>query len=53
MKKKIISAIIVAACTIGITGFSWKEYNRYEPLQEVVTVELGDCLLYTSDAADD
>lgn len=42
MKKKIISAIIVAACTIGITGFSWKEYNRYEPLQEVMTVELGD-----------
>ena len=42
MKKKIISAIIVAACTIGITGFAWKEYNRYEPLQEVTTVELGD-----------
>lgn len=42
MKQKIISALIVAACTVGITGFAWEEYNRYEPLQDKVVVELGE-----------
>jgi uncharacterized membrane protein YgcG len=42
MKKKIVSAVIVAACMIGVSGFTWMEYDRYEPLEEVVTVELGE-----------
>ena len=42
MKKKIVSAVIAAACMIGVSGFTWMEYDRYEPLEEVVTVELGE-----------
>lgn len=42
MRKRIVSVICVALCTIGITGVAWKEYNRYEPLQKSVKVELGD-----------
>ena len=42
MKKKIVSAVIAAACMIGVSGFTWMDYERYEPLEEVVTVELGE-----------
>lgn len=46
MKKKIIIATIVGAVVIagGIGGFAWKEYNRFEPKEKTVTVELGDKL---------
>ncbi len=44
MKKNTIVAIITGAVILagGIGGLAWKEYNRFEPKQETVTVELGD-----------
>lgn len=43
MKKNTIIAITAGAVILagGIGGFAWKEYNRFEPKQETVTVELG------------
>lgn len=44
MKKNIIITIISGAVILtgGIGGFAWKQYNRFEPKQETVTVEFGD-----------
>ena len=44
MKKNTIIAIITGAIILagGMGGLAWKEYNRFEPKQETVTVELGD-----------
>lgn len=44
MKKKIISGVILGVVVLGIAGGSWKVYHRYEPVEETMTVELGENL---------
>lgn len=41
MKKKIIAIVVLLIGVIGVAGFSWHEYVRYEPIQKEYTVELG------------
>ncbi len=43
-KKKVIGVVCVVVC-LGIVGlFAWREYDKYVPIKEVVTVELGESL---------
>lgn len=44
MKKRIISAVVVLVISLGLCGFVWADSNRFEPLQQKVTVEYGSKL---------
>lgn len=46
MKKNMLIITVIGAVIIagGIGTFAWKEYHRFEPKKETVTVELGDHL---------
>lgn len=44
MRKKILSAIIVSICAIGLSGYIWVDYDRFDPLQDVFILEYGSSL---------
>lgn len=44
MKKRLISALTVFILMLILSGYTWKEYTRYEPRSPEFVVELGDKL---------